>query len=367
MMKKGWMMLGTALLAGSLLGGCAEKDMLAMSGDEMIEKVVSAETEPASYYAEGVIKMWTDGELTNTMQIKEWVDGETGQKRTETAENGNVSYAVNTGKEITIYEKETGTAYSMNVSAIGEQPQQTQKQMLVDQLERLRDSHNVIMKGQGKLHGQDVIHIELTPKEEGTLSISSEYWVDPKTWMIVKCISEYGDGKSEILYDPIEYNPEFSENTFVLDIPKEVDVKNLNDLSQSSEVTLEEVKQALGQSFLQYQGEEMALSRIEMSHTGGELNRDEVTLYYVQKDKVEVSLTIFKAPEEGVDETLLPDEKSTKVRDVDGTYMKSIRNLSWDENGLRYSLMGEHDGWTEAELRAWAEALTLSNPIHSTP
>ncbi|WP_440115756.1 LolA family protein [Paenibacillus sp. QZ-Y1] len=362
MMNKGWMMIGTALLAVSLLGGCAEKDMLAMSGDEMIEKVVSAETEPASYYAEGVMKVWTDDKLTNTMHIKEWVDGQTGRKRTETEENGKVSYAVNNGTEITIYEKETGTAYSMNVSSLGEQPKQTQKQMLVDQLERLRDSHDVDMKGQEKLHGQDVIHIKLTPKEEGTLSISSEYWVDPKTWMIVKVISEYGDGKSEMVYNPIQYDPEFPGDIFVIDIPKEVDVKDLNDLSQSSEVTLEEAKQALGQSFLQYKGEGMELSRIEMSHTGGELNRDEVTLYYVRDNKVEVSLTIFKTPEDDANPTLLPDEKSTEVRGVEGTYMKSIRNISWDEAGLRYSLMGEHDGWTEAKLQAWAEALTLPNP-----
>ncbi|MGC5775379.1 LolA family protein [Paenibacillus pabuli] len=360
-MNKGWMMIATALLAGSLLGGCTEKGMVAMSGDEMIEKVVSAETEPASYYAEGVMKVWTDDKLTNTMHIKEWVDGQTGRKRTETEENGKVSYAVNNGTEITVYEKETGTAYSMNVSDMGEQPKQTQKQMLVDQLERLRDSHDVDMKGQEKLHGQDVIHIKLTPKEEGTLSISSEYWVDPKTWMIVRVISEYGDGKSEMVYDPIQYDPEFSEDTFVIDIPKEVDVKDLNELSQSSEVTLEEAKQALGQSFLQYKGEGMKLSRIEMSHTGGELNRDEVTMYYVRDNKVEVSLTIFKTPEENVDETLLPDESSIAVRDTQGLYMKSIRNISWDESGLRYSVMGENEDWTKEKLQAWTKELKLPN------
>lgn len=283
MMKKGWMMLGTALLAGSLLGGCAEKEMLGLSGDEMIEKVVAAETKPASYYAEGEMKIWSDDKLNHTMHIKEWVDGETGRKRTETEENGRVSYAVNNGTEITIYEKETGTAYSMDVSAMGQQPEQTQKQMLVDQLERLRDSHDVDMMGQEKLQGQDVIHIKLTPKEEGTLSISSEYWVDPKTWMIVKVISTYGDEKSEMVYDPIQYDPEFSEDTFVIDIPKEVDVKDLNDLTQNSEVSLEEAEQALGQPFLQDMNGELELSRIEMTSLGGELSRDRSDIVLCQQ------------------------------------------------------------------------------------
>ncbi|CAH1213007.1 hypothetical protein [Paenibacillus sp. JJ-223] len=361
MMKKGWMMLGTALLAGSLLGGCAEKEMLGLSGDEMIEKVVAAETKPASYYAEGEMKIWSDDKLNHTMHIKEWVDGETGRKRTETEENGHVSYAVNNGTEITIYEKETGTAYSMDVSAMGQQPEQTQKQMLVDQLERLRDSHDVDMMGQEKLQGQDVIHIKLTPKEEGTLSISSEYWVDPKTWMIVKVISTYGDEKSEMVYDPIQYDPEFSENTFVIDIPKEVDVKDLNDLTQNSEVSLEEAEQALGQPFLQDMNGELELSRIEMTSLGGELSRDEVTLYYVNNDKVEVSMTVFKAPDEDGDDTLLPDESEVEVRDTEGSYMKSIRNISWTENGLRYSIMGENEEWTKEKLQAWAKDLKLPN------
>ncbi len=362
MMKKGWMMLGTAVLAGALLGGCAEKDMLSMSGDEMIEKVVSAETEPASYYAEGVMKIWADDKLTNTMQIKEWVDGETGRKRTETSENGNVSYAVNNGKKIIIYEKETGAAYSMDASSVSQQPNQTQKQILLDQLERLRTTHDVNMMGQEKLHGQDVIHIELTPKEEGAFSISSEYWVDPKTWMIVKVNSAYGDGKSEMVYDPIQYDPEFTKDTFVIDIPKEVDVKDLTDMMQNSEVTLEEAEKALEQPFLQDMSGEFELSRIEMSTSRGELSRDEVTLYYVSNDKVEVSLTVFKMPEENVDDTLIPDEAEIKVRNTEGSYMKSIRNISWSENGLRYSIMGENEGWTKAKLQAWAEALTLPNP-----
>lgn len=361
MMKKGWIMLGTALLAGSLLGGCAEKEMLGLSGDEMIEKVVAAETKPASYYAEGEMKIWSDDKLNHTMHIKEWVDGETGRKRTETEENGRVSYAVNNGTEITIYEKETGTAYSMDVSAMGQQPEQTQKQMLVDQLERLRDSHDVDMMGQEKLQGQDVIHIKLTPKEEGTLSISSEYWVDPQTWMIVKVISTYGDEKSEMVYDPIQYDPEFSEDTFVIDIPKEVDVKDLNDLTQNSEVSLEEAEQALGQPFLQDMNGELELSRIEMSSFGGELSRDEVTLYYVNNDKVEVSMTVFKAPDENSDDTLLPDESKVEVRDTEGSYMKSIRNISWTENGLRYSIMGENEEWTKEKLQAWAKDLKLPN------
>lgn len=107
---------------------------------------------------------------------------------------------------------------------------------------------------------------------------------------------------------------------------------------------------------------EFELSRIEMSTSRGELSRDEVTLYYVSNDKVEVSLTVFKMPEENVDDTLIPDEAEIKVRNTEGSYMKSIRNISWSENGLRYSIMGENEGWTKAKLQAWAEELTFSNP-----
>jgi outer membrane lipoprotein-sorting protein len=354
------MTLGTAVLAGTLLGGCAESEVLGLSGDEMIEKVVTAETEPVSYYAEGVLKIWTDDKLTNTMNIKEWVDGQTGRKRTETAENGNVSYALNNGTEILVYENETGTAYSMDGSAVGEQAQLTQKQQLVNQLERMRDSHEVKMMGQEELHGQDVIHIKLTPKEDGTLSLASEYWVDPKNWMVVKVTSTYGDNRSEVVYDPIQYNPEFTADTFTLDIPEGVEVKNMNDLLQSSEVTLEEAEAALGQPFLADAGGGLELSRIELYTSEGELSRDEVTLYYVRNNKVEVSLSVFKQPEGNIDEKLLPDESLLEIRGTQGSYIKSIRNISWDENGLRYSVMGENEAWTQEKLQAWANELKLS-------
>ena len=106
---------------------------------------------------------------------------------------------------------------------------------------------------------------------------------------------------------------------------------------------------------------ELELSRVEMFSSSGELGRDEVILYYVNNDKVEVSLSVFKAPDENVDDTLLPDESKVEVRDTEGSYMKSIRNISWTENGLRYSIMGENEEWTKEKLQAWAKELKLPN------
>ncbi|MNC75898.1 hypothetical protein D3C75_1275080 [compost metagenome] len=74
-----------------------------------------------------------------------------------------------------------------------------------------------------------------------------------------------------------------------------------------------------------------------------------------------MSLTVFNAPDENVDNTLLPDESKVEVRGTEGSYMKSIRNISWTENGLRYSIMGENEEWTMERLQAWAKELKLSN------
>ncbi|MGF6357196.1 outer membrane lipoprotein-sorting protein [Paenibacillus sp. 4624] len=359
MIKNGWKLIGAALIAGSLFAGCAEKGLLGMSGDDMIEKIITAESEPASYYAEGVLKMWTDEEITNTMQVKEWVDGKTGRQRIETEDNGNVSYAVHNGSEILIYEKEAKTAFSMDSSSLQQEPNQTQKQMLVDQLERMRDTHNVKMLGQEELQGHEVIHIELTPKDNNSLVMSSQYWVDPKKWMVVKATSTYGDTRSEVLYDLIDYNPKFTDQTFTLDIPADVEVKNMNDVMNTKEVTLEEAEQAVGQSFLQYGGKDLELSRIELTSSLGEHSRDEVTLYYVKNNKPEVSMTIFKATDENMDEQLLPEEKKITVREKEGSYMSIIRNLSWSEEDLRYSVMGDSGAWTLEKLQAWAKELKL--------
>ncbi|MEY8743410.1 hypothetical protein AB9M62_28645 [Bacillales bacterium AN1005] len=126
-------------------------------------------------------------------------------------------------------------------------------------------------------------------------------------------------------------------------------------------MSLEEAEQALGQPFLQDMNGELELSRIEMYSSSGAVGRNEVTLYYINNDKVEVSLTVFNAPDENVDNTLLPDESKVEVRGTEGSYMKSIRNISWTENGLRYSIMGENEEWTMERLQAWAKELKLSN------
>ncbi|KAA2296405.1 hypothetical protein FY526_28295 [Clostridioides difficile] len=57
----------------------------------------------------------------------------------------------------------------------------------------------------------------------------------------------------------------------------------------------------------------------------------------------------------------MPDEAKIKVRNTEGSYMKSIRNISWSENGLRYSIMGENEGWTKEKLQAWINELKLPN------
>jgi outer membrane lipoprotein-sorting protein len=360
MIKSGWKVLGVALIAGSLFAGCSEKELLGMSGDDMIEKIITAESEQASYYAEGVLKMWTDEQITNTIQVKEWVDGKTGQKRIETEDSGNVSYAVHNGPEILLYEKGAKTAFSMDSSALQQEPNPTQKQMLLDQLERMRDTHNVKMLGQEKLQNREVMHIELTPKEGNSLLMSSQYWIDPKKWTVVKATSTYGDTKSEILYDVIDYNPEFTDQTFTLDIPADVEVKKMNDVMNNKEITMEEAEKAVGKPFLQYAEEDLQLSRIEMTSSMGEHSRDEVTLYYVKDNKPELNMTIFKAPEENVYEKLLPEEKKVNIRDTEGSYMSIIRNLSWSEDGLRYSVMGENETWTEEKLQSWAESLQFS-------
>lgn len=113
------MMFGIVLFVGLLFGGCVEKDLVGLLGDEMIEKVVSVEIKFVLYYVEGVMKVWLDEKLSYIMYIKEWVDGEIGCKCIEIEENGYISYVVNDGMDIIIYEKEIGMVYLMNVLDMG--------------------------------------------------------------------------------------------------------------------------------------------------------------------------------------------------------------------------------------------------------
>ncbi|SFS57300.1 outer membrane lipoprotein carrier protein LolA [Paenibacillus sp. 453mf] len=351
--------LGTVLLTGMLLTGCQSGEALAYTGEEMVEKAIQESNKPVSYYAEGEMSLFDGEQETESMSIKEWYNAENGNNRNEivTPDTGK-SISVNDGQQVIVYEEAQNTAYTMK-SIENEAMQSSPKDKMLGQLERMRSTHAIETVGKEKWLENDVYHIKATPleKDENTLIGSQEYWVNAKDWMVVKSKVTSGDITTEFAYTLLDKSPEFTPETFQLNIPEDAEIIALDDMGPQP-VTVEEAEEALGQSFLQLPSEGFDQISVEMYEASGELNRNEVTINYLVQGKTPLSLSIFKSPGDDVQDGGF-GEKVT-VRGQKGDYMKEINIISWDEEGLRYSLMADQQGaQTELDqLLEWAELLS---------
>lgn len=351
--------LGSVLLTGMLLTGCQSGEALAYTGEEMVEKAIQESNKPVSYYAEGEMTLFEGEKKTESMTIKEWYNADNGNNRNEivTPDTGK-SISVNDGQQVTVYEEGGNTAYTME-SLENEAMQSSPKDKVLSQLERMRSTHAIETVGKEKWLDQDVYHIKATPSDKDANSLigSQEYWVNAKDWMVVKSKVTSGDITTEFAYTLLDKSPEFTPDTFKLDIPEDAEIIALDNMGPQT-ITIEEAREAIGQSFLQMPAEGFDQVSVEMYEASGELDRNEVSINYLVDGKTPLSLSIFKSPGDDVQDGEF-GEKVT-VRGQKGDYMKEINIISWDEEGLRYSLMADQQGaQTEIDqLLEWAELLT---------
>ncbi|MCT1401878.1 outer membrane lipoprotein carrier protein LolA [Paenibacillus sp. p3-SID867] len=356
-------LLGTSLLSGALMTGCQTGEALAYTGEEMVEKAIEENKKPFSYYAEAEMNLIEGDKRTESMSIKEWYNAENGNMRNEIATQGNdQSVSVNDGNQIIVYEKARNTAYIMDAEVVGPLKSSPKEKML-SQLERMRSTHSIEPVAKEKWLGNDVYHIKATPLEEGksTLIGSQEYWVNAKNWMVVKSKVTTGDITSEFAYKLLDESPEFTTDTFKLELPENVEMISMEDFGPKA-VTVEEAEAALGHSFLQLPAERFNQISVEMFEGSGELERTEVMINYLEEGKTPLSLSVFKSPENEDQEEEFGEP--VIVRGHKGEYIKEIEVISWDEEGLRYSLMAAQQSTQNKvdQLLEWAELLTDTRP-----
>ena len=94
---------------------------------------------------------------------------------------------------------------------------------------------------------------------------------------------------------------------------------------------------------------------IEWNVLEGELNRTEVAILYTNDDKIPtLTLSVFPTPEgQGME----IEESEWKVRGQKAEYMEEIRALSWDEEGIRYSILIDHPELSVEEIIELTETM----------
>ncbi|CEI83302.1 hypothetical protein J18TS1_41640 [Oceanobacillus oncorhynchi subsp. incaldanensis] len=349
-----------SLIAASILflvlGGCSQN--VEVSAEEIIHNVVETEVEEIDeFYGKSEMTVYEGEDIIEESVMEEYASGnnrkiimrgdiEAGEEEIET---------LNNGEKMVMYNKSDGTAQEMDTSVF-EGIQISPKEIFQNMLAGMEDSHDYEVIGDEQLLDRDTFHMKLEAKEANSLMGDMEIWVDKETWIILKTISETGDSKMESVYTELDFSPDFTEDTFTLDIPEEIEITDMEDNFSSEFISVEEAEEELGQAFYMFSEEDYHLGEIELYGSDGELQRKELNLTYISDDEIPMfNLSIFESPAD-----MEIEESDVEIRGNVAAYEESINNYYWDEDGLRYSLL-INDPDMEEEVLELTEEMILSS------
>lgn len=324
------------------------------SPQEIIDQALQETKEPLTYYAEYKMDM---GEIGGEAQVKEWTKD--GKRRVEiTADNGEHIITVNNGSQVTLYDVVKNTVHKMDIDEGGPVLFQSPRDQAESLFNLVKDTHDVKMGGEEKIAGRDTYKIVAKAKKEDTLVGDIEVWIDKKTWVTLKTITNSAGNKMTSEYTKLDDSAKIDDVQFTIDIPEDAKVEEISG-HESESVTLDTVKGEFGE-FLMVP-EENGLILEDISLDKGIEGRLEYTFNYTKNSQKEISVTVFKAsgsaPE--VDPTL--GEKEIDIRGQKGTAMdeKKFRYIGWQENGYQYGIMNENPERAIADLKAYAEQMII--------
>ncbi|MEB2299075.1 DUF4367 domain-containing protein [Lysinibacillus xylanilyticus] len=340
-----------AALTFSLVGCNTEG---AYSPQEIIDQVLQETKEPLTYYAE--YKMDMD-EVGGKAQVKEWVKDD--KRRVEiTADNGEHFITVNNGSQIMMYDVVKNTVHKMDIDkdSLGAFPSPR------DQAESLfnlvKDTHEVKIAGEEKIAGRDTYKIVAKAKKDDTLLGDMEVWVDKKTWVTLKTITNSAGNKMTSEYTKMDENAKIDDAQFTLDIPKDAKVEEIS-IPESESVTLDTVKEQLGEFLMVPEGNGLTLEEISLDK--GIEDRSEYTFSYAKNGQQDISVTVFKANSNAKKVEPIKGEKEMDIRGQKGTVMdeNKFHCISWQENGYQYSMFIVDSKQTIENFAAYAKQMAI--------
>ncbi|MED4532996.1 hypothetical protein ABET51_16785 [Metabacillus fastidiosus] len=355
------LLIGSTLAFG-ILSGCTEKT--AMASEEIMTNILSTSKEFQAYYAESEIKTFQNGKETDSITMKEYVNNE-GKKKviTKNAKTNQEAIAFNDGKQLLSYETGSKEAISLNVEDVDLPVYQTHKEQFINMLENMKNSHKKEVISEEKILNFDTYHLKLTAKKKNSILGDMEFWVDQKSWFIVKSSFINAEIRVDTEYKKVDFNPVFEKDTFAIDLPEDVVITPAENMTATRSGSIEEAKKVIEKDFFLFNDSDLSFGEeIEISEFGKEeLAHKEIVLNYKDmNDGPLFSLTIFKALEaEDID--LGIETANMKVRGNKATYIEELRNLSWNENGLTYSILIENPDMKVEEIVKKAENMKISS------
>lgn len=343
------------LLTGT---GCAGE--MAASADDIVTNVLESDKEINAYYGEGEMIFYSGEDTSERSYFQEYA-AEDGKRKTilmdmDTKEK---TISINDGKQILIYEEAGGTAHTINIENMELPGMMTPREQVTNMLESMKDTHTYQVIGEEEINGMQTYHLKMKADSESSLLGDIEFWVDQKTWFMVKTKSAAGEFMSEVVYTDIDFTPDFDDGTFVLTLPEEIEVTSLDDVTSSgTSRTVDEAEKALGKSFYLFSDEKAEIANIEIYSMSGIVDREEISIDYLMDGLPAFNLTVFPSPE-GAEKDYKDSE--LQVRGNQAGYEELIRGLIWDEEELRYSLIIENPELEKEVILEMAEKMILSS------
>lgn len=337
-----------------VLGGCSQNNV---SAEEIIHNAIESEKDLASYFGKSEMKVYEGEELMEHTVMEEYVDGIKRKIINIDQLLEQEIIVLNDGENMTMYDEATGEAHKMNTSELEGFTGAGPKDQFISMMDMLKESHTHELVGEEEILGDDTYHIRMKANEKNGLIGDMEFWVDQKTWFIVKLVTETGDMKVEVTYTELDFSPKFSEDTFTIDIPEDVEITDLEEEVAPNNVTLEEAAKALEQPILTFSEDDAKLDSITMREPQGELNRYEVDMTFSSEEGAPLfMLSVFPTPED------MPiSESDVEVRGNDAEYEEMMDAYLWDEDGLRYNLMVVNPDIKQEEILEITENMVLSS------
>ncbi|MFE3573543.1 outer membrane lipoprotein carrier protein LolA [Lysinibacillus sp. NPDC059133] len=324
------------------------------SPQEIIDQALQETKEPLTYYGEYTMDM---GDIGGKAQVKEWTKD--GKRRIEmTAENGEHIITVNNGSQIIMYDVVKNTVHKMDIGkdSLGAFPSPR------DQAESLfnivKDTHDVKIAGEEEIAGRDTYKIVAKAKKEDTLLGEMEVWVDKKTWVTLKTITNSAGSKMTSEYTKMDENAKIDDAQFTLDIPKDAKVEEIG-VPESESVTLDTVKEQLGEFLMVPEGNGLTLEDISLENV--QEDRSVYTFTYLKNGQQDILVTVLKAKSNDTKEEPIVGIKEMDIRGQKGTFMdeNKFSYIDWQENGYQYSIMNGNSERTIEDLVAYAKQMTI--------
>ncbi|MCZ2259430.1 LolA family protein [Sporosarcina sp. G11-34] len=336
--------LGITIVIAMGLFGCSLEESQ-YSPEQVVNNALKEVTTPGSYYSESEMIYSENGQETEYSISKEWHSSD-GKIRieSESKTGENKSTAVNDGTIFVMHIADENQAFiyedDLEMPSLTPPSLKEQADMLLKMVE---DTHKLSIEGEEKIANRMTHHLVAKPNKKNTLFGDMELWIDKENWMILKLISTNGNNSLEMIYTKMELDVEIPSEKFVLDLPEDVEVLDMDAIDNTTEVTLAEATDNMEKPFLYFpESNQWEIGKVELSKLEGEFNRIEINIDYVKDDLPLFTLSAFESPEEVDDEDLTnPGEELVIIREQEGAFMDlaNFRIIYWKENGISYSVM----------------------------